>query len=112
MYNRLINIVVVNYPQLFAPCLIIKFNILFNGLHHGVNVMAYKSLTQEQMQEAIDAFNSEGSKTEAAKILGLNINTYRSRYNNAIRLGLKPNEIVEDSIIDKLSEAHNKIRQL
>ena len=64
------------------------------------------------MQEVFDAINVTQSKTEAAKLLKLNPNTYRSRYENAIRAGIIPNEIKEDSLIDKLAEAQDKIRQL
>jgi len=74
--------------------------------------MSARNLSQELMQEAIDAFNVTQSKTEAAKLLQLNPNTYRARYNSAIRAGIVPNEIKEDSLIDKLAEAQDKIRQL
>jgi hypothetical protein len=64
------------------------------------------------MQEAVDAYNKTGSKTEAASLLNLHLNTYTSRLRTATQQGYKTIEKPEESIMDKLKEAHDKIRQL
>lgn len=45
-------------------------------------------LSDELAQQAVDAFRAAGSKTEAAKALGLNRKTYESRLNVAAERGL------------------------
>jgi len=70
------------------------------------------SLTKVQMQEVIDAYNKTGSKTEAAKLLNLHLNTYSSRFRTATQKGYKPDIKSEATVMDKLKDAHDRIRQL
>lgn len=75
--------------------------------------MSNKGLTDKQMKEAVAAYNKTGSKVEAAKLLKLNHNTYISRLKSATVKGYKILEAPEEeSVIDKLKEANDKIRQL
>lgn len=46
--------------------------------------MAQKSLTSEQMQEAIEAFEKYDSKTKAAESLKIPLGTFNSRYKRAL----------------------------
>ena len=64
------------------------------------------------MQEAVDAYNKTGSKTGAAALLNLHLNTYTSRLRTAVQRGYKTIEKPEESIMDKLKDAQDKIRQL
>lgn len=51
--------------------------------------MAQKPLTPEQMQEAADALiEAAGSKTEAARLIGINRNTFCNRLSSAMRAGI------------------------
>ena len=80
--------------------------------------MSQKALTTEQLQNALDAFHATGSKTQAAVMLGLKVNTYLSRYQMALVAKLKPSvksnvKIEGDAdLVIKLAEANNQIRQL
>jgi uncharacterized protein YdcH (DUF465 family) len=74
--------------------------------------MPARSLTQEQMQEVMNAFKKTGNKVKAAKLLGLNDSTYCHRFRAAEVKGFKVEDAKEDSIMDKLAEANDKIRQL
>jgi hypothetical protein len=74
--------------------------------------MSTPSLTKTQLQEAIDAYNKTGSKIEAAKLLKLHVNTYTSRLRVARQHGYKTIEKPEESIMDKLKDANDRIRQL
>jgi hypothetical protein len=70
------------------------------------------SLTKKQLQEAVDAYNKTGTKTEAAALLNLHLNTYTSRLRVAMQQGYKTIEKQEESIMDKLKDANDRIRQL
>jgi hypothetical protein len=70
------------------------------------------TLTKKQLQEVIDAFNKVGTKTEAANLLKLNNSTYNHRFRTAMDMGLKPIEKPEESIMDKLKDANDRIREL
>jgi len=79
--------------------------------------MPQPKLSQKQLQEAVDAFHTAGSKTEAAKLLGLNPRTYDGRYRVAAGKGIKPTvpELkVQDGVdfMAELKEAKAKIRTL
>jgi hypothetical protein len=79
--------------------------------------MPQPKLSQKQLQEAIDAFHTTGSKVDAAKLLGLNPRTYDGRYRVAENKGIKPTvpELkVQDGIdlMAELKEAKAKIRTL
>ena len=78
--------------------------------------MPQKAYTLEQLQEAMDAFHKVGTKSGAAKLLNLPPGTYDKRYWTAERQGIKPsvesNIKPEPSLMDKLFEANDKIRQL
>jgi hypothetical protein len=79
--------------------------------------MPQPKLSQKQLQEAIDAFHTTGSKVDAAKLLGLNPRTYDGRYRVAENKGIKPTvpELkVQDGIdlMAELKEARAKIRTL
>lgn len=53
--------------------------------------MAQASLNNDQLQEAIDAYHSNGEvKTAAARALGINSSTYASRLKMALAKGFKP----------------------
>jgi len=81
-------------------------------VYYGGNAMSTPSLTKKQLQEAVDAYNKTGTKTEAAALLNLHLNTYTSRLRVALQQGYKTIEKQEDSIIDKLKDANDRIRQL
>lgn len=81
-------------------------------VYYGGNAMSTPSLTKTQLQEAVDAYNKTGSKTEAAALLNLHLNTYTSRLRVAMQQGYKTIEKQEESIIDKLKDANDRIRQL
>lgn len=55
--------------------------------------MAAKSLTREQMQEAIDALASHGNVTEAALAMGIARATLQNRLGRAYQAGLRPPEV-------------------
>ncbi len=79
--------------------------------------MPQPKLSQKQLQEAVDAFHTAGSKTEAAKLLGLNPRTYDGRYRVAAGKGIKPTvpELkIQDGVdfMAELQEAKAKIRTL
>ena len=78
--------------------------------------MPQKPYTLEQLQEAMDAYHKVGTKSGAAKLLNLPAATYDKRYWTAVRKDLKPtvesNIKPESSLMDKLVEANDKIRQL
>ena len=74
--------------------------------------MSTPKLSKNQMQEAVDAYNKTGSKTGAAALLNLHLNTYTSRLRTAVQRGYKTIEKPEESIMDKLKDAQDKIRQL
>jgi len=74
--------------------------------------MANPGLSRELMQEAMNAFAKTGSKSEAAKLLGINENTYHSRWRAAHAAGLKPNIPTVNKEMNALLEAKDKIRQL
>lgn len=79
--------------------------------------MPQPKLSQKQLQEAVDAFHTAGSKTEAAKLLGLNPRTYDGRYRVAVGKGIKPTvpELkIQDGVdfMAELQEAKAKIRTL
>ena len=78
--------------------------------------MPQKPYTLEQLQEAMDAFHKVGTKTGAAKLLNLPPGTYDARYWAAERKGIKPlvgsSQKPESSLMDRLVEANDKIRQL
>lgn len=80
--------------------------------------MSQNPLTTEQLQTALDAFHATGSKTEAAVMLGLKVNTYLSRLRMALTAKLKPTvtsnvKLKGDAdLVIKLAEANNQIRQL
>lgn len=74
--------------------------------------MANPGLTREQMQEAINAFAKTGTKSEAARLLGINENTYHSRWKAAQAAGLKPTIPAVNKEMNALLEAQDKIRQL
>ena len=74
--------------------------------------MSTPSLTKNQLQEAVDAYNKTGSKTEAAILLNLHLNTYNSRLRTARQQGYKTIEKQEETIMDKLKDANDQIRQL
>jgi len=74
-----------------------------------------KSLSQQQMQEAVDAFARLGSKEAAAKLLGLNSSTYQSRYRAAKLAGVTssiPVEEKKDDVLSQLQDARDKIQTL
>jgi hypothetical protein len=81
-------------------------------VYNGGNAMSTPSLTKKQLQEAVDAYNKTGTKTEAAALLNLHLNTYTSRLRVALQQGYKTIEKQEESIIDKLKDANDRIRQL
>lgn len=78
--------------------------------------MPQKAYTLEQLQEAMDAFHKVGTKSGAAKLLNLPPGTYDKRYWTAERQGIKPsvesNIKQEPTLMSKLVEANDKIRQL
>lgn len=74
--------------------------------------MSTPKLTDNQLQEAIDAYNKTKTKIDAAALLKLNITTFTHRYRTAISKGFKPIEKKEETLIDKLKEANDRIRQL
>ena len=78
--------------------------------------MPQKPYTLEQLQEAMDAYHKVGTKAAAAKLLNLPAATYDKRYWTAVRKDLKPtvesNIKPEPTLMDKLVEANDKIRQL
>ena len=74
--------------------------------------MANPGLSREQMQEAVNAFAKTGSKTEAAKLIGINPNTYSTRLRSAYSAGITPTVAVANKEINALLEAKDKIRQL
>lgn len=55
--------------------------------------MAAKSLTREQMQEAIDALSAHGNVTEAALAMGIARATLQNRLGRAYQAGLRPPEV-------------------
>jgi hypothetical protein len=81
-------------------------------VYNGGNAMSTPNLTDKQLQEVIDAYNKTGAKTKAADLLKLNLNTYSHRYRIAISRGFKPIEKPEESVMDKLKDANDRIRQL
>ena len=75
--------------------------------------MVQKSLTQQQMQETVDAFARLGSKEAAAKLLGLNSSTYQSRYRAAKLAGITssiPVEEKKDDVLSQLQDARIRSR--
>jgi len=74
--------------------------------------MANPGLTKQQMQEAVNAYAKTGNKIEAAKLLGINSNTYINRFNSASMAGVKPTVPVVNKDKNELLEALDKIRQL
>lgn len=78
--------------------------------------MANRPLSQEQAEEAIAAFNKYGTKTEAAKALGIPVTTLKSRIDEANNRGLAVKEpaiefpvfpdddIPVDQLIDHMSK--------
>ena len=81
-------------------------------VYKGGNAMSTPSLTDKQLQDTIDAYNKTGTKTEAALLLNLNSTTYAHRFRTAVAKGFKPSEKKEESLIDKLKDANDRIRQL
>jgi len=74
--------------------------------------MASLPLSDELLKEALNAVYKCGSVTEAAKMLNVNISTFRHRYvQGRQKFGdeIKP---PEDEKIDRLAEAHSRIKQL
>lgn len=78
--------------------------------------MPSRPYTDAQLQEAMDAFHKTGTKSGAAKLLNMNSGTYDKRYYTAEHRGFQPNlkSNVKDepSLLDKLNEARDRIRQL
>ena len=74
--------------------------------------MAQKPLSHQEMQEALNAYAKMGSKTEAAKLLGINPNTFNTRIRVAKASGLQPTIRVANKELTELLEAQDKIRQL
>lgn len=78
--------------------------------------MPQKTYTLEQLQEAMDAYHKVGTKAGAAKLLNMPAPTYDKRYWAAERKGIKPtvesNIKPEPTLLDKLVEANDRIRQL
>jgi hypothetical protein len=78
--------------------------------------MPSRPYTDAQLQEAMDAFHKVGTKTGAAKLLGLPHGTFDNRYYAAERKGFTPSvkSTVKDSddTLSKLAEARDRIRQL
>ena len=78
--------------------------------------MSSRPYTDAQLQEAMDAFHKVGTKSGAAKLLGLPHGTFDHRYYAAERKGFTPSvkSAVKDSddTLSKLAEARDRIRQL
>ena len=74
--------------------------------------MAQKPLSRTELQEALNAYAKMGSKTEAAKLLGINPNTFNTRIRVAKSSGLQPTIKVANKELTELLEAQDKIRQL
>ena len=74
--------------------------------------MANPGLTKQQMQEAVNAYAKTGTKTEAAKLLGINANTYTTRLSSARLAGFQPTIPIVNKTQNELLEAYDKIRQL
>ena len=78
--------------------------------------MPQQKYTNEQLQEAMDAFHRVGTKTGAADLLGLPRSTYDHRYYAAKKMGFTPktDSAVKDpdNTLSKLAEARDRIRQL
>lgn len=67
--------------------------------------MSQASLSPADLQAAVDAFSLKGSNTEAAALLSLNVNTFKHRYQQAVRHGYKPP-------LDKEAHLSAKVRRL
>ena len=79
--------------------------------------MATQPISNKIMQESVEAYQtSGGNKTAAARLLNIPEATYRSRLENAQRLGFKSRLPLADSkkieAIAKLSDAQARIRSL
>ena len=74
--------------------------------------MAQKPLSQAEMQEVMNTYAKTGSKTEAAKLLGINPNTFHSRMAICRANGIQPTIKVANKELTDLLEAKDKIRQL
>ena len=74
--------------------------------------MAQKPLSVAEMQEAMNAYAKTGNKTEAAKLLGINPNTYTNRIRVAKSNGIQPTIKVANKELTELLEAKDQIRQL
>jgi hypothetical protein len=77
--------------------------------------MPSKSISDKDLQIVIDAFEKTNSKVEGAKLIGMNANTFHSRLKMALHRGLVSSietKTEEISLIDKLAEANDRIKQL
>ena len=74
--------------------------------------MAQKPLSRAELQEALNAYAKIGTKTGAAKTLGINPNTFNTRIRVAKSIGLQPTIKVANKELTELLEAQDKIRQL
>ena len=74
--------------------------------------MAQKPLSRAELQEALNAYAKIGTKTGAAKVLGINPNTFNTRVRVAKSIGLQPTIKVANKELTELLEAQDKIRQL
>ena len=77
--------------------------------------MPSKPVADHLLQQAVNEYYKLRSYTEAAKVVGIPLNTFRSRHTQAVAKGFVPNEDIvpkEEGVIFELSEARNKIRQL
>ena len=52
--------------------------------------MANPGLSDAELREAVDAYAEHGTKAAAAASLGINVNTFRNRYNQALLRGYSP----------------------
>jgi hypothetical protein len=77
--------------------------------------MSSKPISDRDLQIVIDAFEKTNSKVEGAKLIGMNCNTFYSRLKMAQSRGLVASietKVEEISLMDKLSEANDRIKQL
>jgi len=69
-----------------------------------------KSLTEEQLREAADAYRELGNKKKAAKSLNLKYSTFRNRLNKAVDCGYAvpadPNQIPEGWLAKQYTKGH------
>jgi hypothetical protein len=77
--------------------------------------MPSKPIPDKDLQIVIDAFQKTNSKVEGAKLIGMNANTFHSRLQMALQRGLVSSietKLEEISLIDKLTEANDRIKEL